>query len=989
MFPENFLSRYPHEANPFRLKIFSYLVFNLLVKGYGSVDPSRFWSNYNRDDFYRTAVDAVFYEYLSNFTDREAKDLVFNPLENTRSNLSKPVSNEEIVVDRIGQYLDLLSENKSRPEIIKGAYDIRSETNESPAMAKRQSAECDMYTLSETSGIPGIDYPNFCDIPKTSFSCVGKRIPGIYADYETGCQAFHVCWPRRQDSFLCPIGTIFNQSLFTCDIWHDASCSSSPLFHRGQFPTDGISAELDIPLYDGSCENLLNKPLRLHAKFLPAKCEVRDVLGRKLQPLDKDSGERMARFEMTHNLIKEMLQMLTKMRNELDDQMKSRETSRIHVLAKHLNSTPKLSTETVDEATEFTRKLGETDFKPLKVAEQVSHPAKLPFGKKPGLSVTRSTLLKPSKSLEEHIESSRKQDVPEIVMRSLRLGGTILNEGVIPLAKKAELLRVQRKKDCIKRLLFELVFTVIRFQESLRMWLLLCFPCLLLISNIQTSEQAVVSSGVDDYVYVEEPKDFWKVIFTTYYNLKGLRNATTDKLVEEFFEHKFLAYPKELYPAFEKIFTHISKSNDRIWNFYESILYLYRNVAAADRIYETVLRRLELGKMLNESGELDIDALFPLDKRSKAEFANLEHRSGVIFGEEEPVSSWDEPCTDECGIPPLQVGSIRAIPGVHFPNYDDIPITSFTCAGMHIPAFYADLETGCQVFHVCYAHRRESFLCPVGTTFNQAILACDYWYSSNCSLAPLYFNSGLLEEDEHVTEGTESFVDHLLGQYDTTPTPTRQPDSPKRPGKPKSPKIKITLPNIDWTLMIKFLPIKSKITECPDFCETTTTAHPIESTTTSRVPESTVATSTRPVVSPTPTVVTKPPEKSKYEEKTAKSEILLDILKAVEVLTKDAEGFLSKMLEKKRKHHDIPTKKPTVAPRFPTKKPKPFPEINPRFVVKPVKIARHLPRPTVSRSKSLEPSKQILKSNMEDLIRKKEPAKLVLEGMKAIAHLFD
>ncbi|CAL1267547.1 unnamed protein product [Larinioides sclopetarius] len=503
------------------------------------------------------------------------------------------------------------------------------------------------------------------------------------------------------------------------------------------------------------------------------------------------------------------------------------------------------------------------------------------------------------------------------------------------------------------------------------MWLILCISCLQLISNIQTAEDVFSSVDKD---YVEEPKDFWKLIFTTYYNLKGVRNETTDKIVEEFFDHKYDAYTKELYPAFEKILIHISKSNDRIWNFYESILYLYHNVAAADRIYETVSRRFALGKLLNEQGELYTDSTFPSEDAS-----NLEHRLGEIL-EEEQISDWkEEPCT-ECGIPPLQVGSFRAIPGVHFPNYDDIPITSFTCAGKHIPGFYADLETGCQVFHVCYPHRRESFLCPVGTTFNQAILACDYWYSSNCSLAPLYYNFGLLAEDEHVTKDAESFVDHLLGQYDATSTTTSEPeDPPKKPGKLKSPKVKITLPNVDWTLMIKFLPIKSKIVECPDSCETTTTAQPIETTSTFE------ETSTRPVVTPSPTVATVPPKKDEYKEKMAKSEILLDILKAVEVLTKDAEGFLTKIL--KTDHPDTTAKK-QIPPSFPIEKPKPFPEVNPRFVVKPVKIVRYLPRPTVSRSKSLKPSKQILKSKTEEL-RKKDPAKLILEGMKAISHLFE
>lgn len=36
-------------------------------------------------------------------------------------------------------------------------------------------------------GIPGVDYPLLAEIPKTSFTCVG-RAPGYYADLETACQ---------------------------------------------------------------------------------------------------------------------------------------------------------------------------------------------------------------------------------------------------------------------------------------------------------------------------------------------------------------------------------------------------------------------------------------------------------------------------------------------------------------------------------------------------------------------------------------------------------------------------------------------------------------------------------------------------------------------------------------------------------------------------------------------------------------------------------
>ncbi|GFR13901.1 chitin-binding type-2 domain-containing protein [Trichonephila clavata] len=94
---------------------------------------------------------------------------------------------------------------------------------------------------------------------------------------------------------------------------------------------------------------------------------------------------------------------------------------------------------------------------------------------------------------------------------------------------------------------------------------------------------------------------------------------------------------------------------------------------------------------------------------------------------------------------------IRGIPEVDYPTYYVIPKTSFRCSDqLYNPGFYADIETRCQVFHYCYEHRQESFLCPLGTIFNQPILSCDYWYSSDCSKAVEYYhvNMNQVQEDD-------------------------------------------------------------------------------------------------------------------------------------------------------------------------------------------------------------------------------------------------
>lgn len=53
---------------------------------------------------------------------------------------------------------------------------------------------------------------------------------GYYADIEAGCQVFRVCTVGSTygfQSFLCPNGTLFNQSVFVCDWWMNVNCQES------------------------------------------------------------------------------------------------------------------------------------------------------------------------------------------------------------------------------------------------------------------------------------------------------------------------------------------------------------------------------------------------------------------------------------------------------------------------------------------------------------------------------------------------------------------------------------------------------------------------------------------------------------------------------------------------------------------------------------------------------------------------------------------
>ncbi|XP_026474789.1 uncharacterized protein LOC113378476 [Ctenocephalides felis] len=57
---------------------------------------------------------------------------------------------------------------------------------------------------------------------------------------------------------------------------------------------------------------------------------------------------------------------------------------------------------------------------------------------------------------------------------------------------------------------------------------------------------------------------------------------------------------------------------------------------------------------------------------------------------------------------------------------------------------YANVETGCQAYHVCHdgreGHQGASFLCANGTLFNQKLFACDWWYNVHCEEAPHFYS---------------------------------------------------------------------------------------------------------------------------------------------------------------------------------------------------------------------------------------------------------
>lgn len=82
---------------------------------------------------------------------------------------------------------------------------------------------------------------------------------------------------------------------------------------------------------------------------------------------------------------------------------------------------------------------------------------------------------------------------------------------------------------------------------------------------------------------------------------------------------------------------------------------------------------------------------------------------------------------------PQKYKTRKGQPGKDYPVLTTIPKTKFECTEKHRNGgFYPDLETGCQVWHICQGFRKFSFLCPNGTVFNQKSGICDWWYNADC-----------------------------------------------------------------------------------------------------------------------------------------------------------------------------------------------------------------------------------------------------------------
>ncbi|GLV41956.1 uncharacterized protein CBL_00418 [Carabus blaptoides fortunei] len=81
-------------------------------------------------------------------------------------------------------------------------------------------------------------------------------------------------------------------------------------------------------------------------------------------------------------------------------------------------------------------------------------------------------------------------------------------------------------------------------------------------------------------------------------------------------------------------------------------------------------------------------------------------------------------------------------------DFDNLPDTNFSCVGKVIGGYYADLETNCQMFHVCTIGQLEEpmdirFLCLNGTVFDQETRVCERVDEVDCSKSERFYHLNL------------------------------------------------------------------------------------------------------------------------------------------------------------------------------------------------------------------------------------------------------
>ncbi|XP_044263177.1 uncharacterized protein LOC123010379 [Tribolium madens] len=130
-----------------------------------------------------------------------------------------------------------------------------------------------------------------------------------------------------------------------------------------------------------------------------------------------------------------------------------------------------------------------------------------------------------------------------------------------------------------------------------------------------------------------------------------------------------------------------------------------------------------------------------------------------------------------------------------FLDFDNLPDTNFSCVGKVIGGYYADLETNCQMFHVCTIGQLDEpmdirFLCLNGTVFDQETRVCERIDEVDCSKSEQFYSLNLElygNTQPSVLEESETDPPIIIKASTTTTTTTPRP-------KPKTTRTYFTTP---------------------------------------------------------------------------------------------------------------------------------------------------------------------------------------------------
>lgn len=116
---------------------------------------------------------------------------------------------------------------------------------------------------------------------------------------------------------------------------------------------------------------------------------------------------------------------------------------------------------------------------------------------------------------------------------------------------------------------------------------------------------------------------------------------------------------------------------------------------------------------------------------------------GEHFTKADELSS-QECSLESCGPNPLPIPMVqrhKTLPEAEeSSSAKELMKTNFTCDDKpYIPGFYGDLETRCQVFHLCMADGVDHFLCPKSSTFDQRYLVCKSDGKQHCQETPEFY----------------------------------------------------------------------------------------------------------------------------------------------------------------------------------------------------------------------------------------------------------